>query len=322
MDSRRRTRREAREEAELAKHRAERPKLQQQFADLKRGLAVVTDAEWENIPDVGNLTRRKRRRDERSFAVPDSIIVGDRAKGEYENSLDPRQQVRGTSVAGARNLSWTYGLQEHGGFETPADSGTLTNFVEIGQARDKILSLKLDQVTAYLCRFNCVLLTTLQVSGTTSTSGSATSIDPKGYLTSLDSQVIKTEAEIGDIKRARMLFDSLIKSNPKHAPGWIAAAALEEHAGRMVAARKIIKQGCEQCPKSEDVWLEAARLHVCPLNVAYRQNGLTLSHSKLTMQKLFLPMLYSTLGKASKSGWQLRTLNMISKPENASCGEV
>ena len=90
----------------------------------------------------------------------------------------------------------------------------------------------------------------------------ATSIDPKGYLTSLDSQVIKTEAEIGDIKRARMLFDSLIKSNPKHAPGWIAAAALEEHAGRMVAARKLIKQGCEQCPKSEDIWLEAARLHV------------------------------------------------------------
>lgn len=33
-----------------------------------------------------------------------------------------------------------------GGFVTPADSGTLTNFVEIGQARDKILSLKLDQV--------------------------------------------------------------------------------------------------------------------------------------------------------------------------------
>ena len=87
-------------------------------------------------------------------------------------------------------------------------------------------------------------------------------MDPKGYLTSLDSVVIKSEAEIGDIKRARMLFDSLVKSNPKHAPGWIAAACLEEHAGRMVAARKLIKAGCEQCPKSEDVWLEAARLHV------------------------------------------------------------
>ena len=96
MDSRRRARREAREEAELAKHRAERPKLQQQFADLKRGLSVVTDAEWESIPDVSNLTRRKRRREERSFAVPDSIIVGDRGKGEFENSLDSRQQVRST----------------------------------------------------------------------------------------------------------------------------------------------------------------------------------------------------------------------------------
>lgn len=130
-----------------------------------------------------------------------------------------------------------------GGFETPANSGTLTNFVEIGQARDKILSLKLDQVSG-------------------ATSGTATSVDPKGYLTSLDSVAIKSEAEIGDIKRARMLFDSLVKSNPKHSPGWIAAACLEEHAGRMVAARKLIKAGCEHCPKSEDVWLEAARLHV------------------------------------------------------------
>ena len=59
-----------------------------------------------------------------------------------------------------------------------------------------------------------------------------------------------------------MLFDSLVKSNPKHAPGWIAAACVEEHAGRMVAARKLIRLGTENCPKSEDVWLEAARLHV------------------------------------------------------------
>ena len=86
--------REAREEAELAKHRAERPKLQQQFVDLKRGLAAVTDEEWTNIPEVGNLTRKKRKRDfERSWAVPDSVIVGNRASTEYESSLDAKQQV-------------------------------------------------------------------------------------------------------------------------------------------------------------------------------------------------------------------------------------
>lgn len=84
--------REAQEQLEMAKHRAERPKIQQQFADLKRGLSAVTDSEWENIPEVGNLTRKKRRKEERSYAIPDSVIVGDRAKNEYENALDPSQQ--------------------------------------------------------------------------------------------------------------------------------------------------------------------------------------------------------------------------------------
>ncbi|KAF6757076.1 PRP1 splicing factor, N-terminal-domain-containing protein [Ephemerocybe angulata] len=233
MDMRRKVRREAREQELLSQHRAERPKIQQQFADLKRGLSQVTDAEWESIPEVGNLTRRKRQRgNERTYVVPDSVIVGDRGKGEYESSLDPMQQ-------------------KTGGLATPAD-GAMTNFVEIGQARDKILSLKLDQATNGSVS-----------SSSAFASGTSTSIDPKGYLTSLDTHAstIKSEAEIGDIKRARMLFDSLVKSNPKHGPGWIAAACLEEHAGRMVAARKIIKKGCEECPRSEDVWLEAARLH-------------------------------------------------------------
>lgn len=39
-----------------------------------------------------------------------------------------------------------------GGLVTPAESGTLTNFVEIGQARDKILSLQLDQVSVIFHR--------------------------------------------------------------------------------------------------------------------------------------------------------------------------
>lgn len=78
-------------------------------------------------------------------------------------------------------------------------------------------------------------------------------------------------ASYSDIKRARMLFDSLVKSNPKHAPGWIAAACVEEHAGRMVAARKMIKMGCEKCPKSEDIWIEAARLHVSDVTLVSRR---------------------------------------------------
>ena len=57
-------------------------------------------------------------------------------------------------------------------------------------------------------------------------------------------------------------FDSLIKANSKHSPGWIATARLKEYAGKMVNAWKLIQQGCENCPKSENVWLDAARLYV------------------------------------------------------------
>lgn len=83
----------------------------------------------------------------------------------------------------------------------------------------------------------------------------------QGYLTDLSSLKITSEAEIGDIKKARTLLSSVTATNPKHAPGWIAAARVEEYAGKIVQARKIIRQGCEAVPESEDVWLEAARLH-------------------------------------------------------------
>lgn len=124
----------------------------------------------------------------------------------------------------------------------------MTNFADIGAARDKVLQVRLDQAALG--------------SGTDSTAGTSTNIDPKGYLTSLSKSEIKTgEAEVGDIKRVRVLLESVIKTNPKHAPGWIAAARLEEVAGKFVAARNVIARGCEVCPKSEDAWLENIRLN-------------------------------------------------------------
>lgn len=58
------------------------------------------------------------------------------------------------------------------------------------------------------------------------------------------------------------MLQSLIKTNPKHAPGWVAAAWLENVAGKSVQARKIIAQGCEHCAKNEDVWIAASELNV------------------------------------------------------------
>ncbi len=46
----------------------------------------------------------------------------------------------------------------------------------------------------------------------------------QGYLTDLKSIKISTDAEVADIKKARHLLKSIVQSNPRHAPGWIAAA--------------------------------------------------------------------------------------------------
>jgi pre-mRNA-processing factor 6 len=111
----------------------------------------------------------------------------------------------------------------------------------LAEARGIVLSSKLDKMSD-------------SVSG-------QTVVDPRGYLTDLNSLKVNSSAEIGDIKKARALLGSVTMTNPKHGPGWIAAARVEEVAGKMVNARRIIRQGCEHCPDSEDVWLEAARLH-------------------------------------------------------------
>ncbi len=200
---------------------------------MKRSLANVSDEDWANIPEVGDLTGKNRRTKQnlrqRFYAVPDSVIAGARDATQFDTTVtDDGPQANGSRV--------------------DSIDGTMTNFADIGAARDKVLQVRLDQAALG--------------SGTDSVAGTSTNIDPKGYLTSLSKSEITTgKAEVGDINRVRVLLESVIKTNPKHAPGWIAAARLEEVAGKIVAARNLIARGCEICPKSEDAWLENIRLN-------------------------------------------------------------
>ncbi|ETN39647.1 uncharacterized protein HMPREF1541_05873 [Cyphellophora europaea CBS 101466] len=228
MAKRRQARREAREKQEQEEFDRNNPKISEQFADLKRGLATMTDDDWANLPDAGDMTGKNRRTKQdmkkRFYAVPDSVLAGARDSTEFQ-----------TSVQDDANT-------------TDAADGTMTNFADIGAARNKVLQARMDQAQA--------------TQGDGASNGTSTSLDPKGYLTSLATSEFKaSEVELGDVNRVRTLLESVIKTNPKHAPGWIAVARLEELAGKTVAARKLIAKGCEQCPKSEDAWLENIRLN-------------------------------------------------------------
>ena len=224
--------REAREKAEQEEYDRNNPSVRAQFADLKRGLEKVTQDEWENLPEAGDITGKNKRQkqnrmaERRFYAVPDSVIAGARDSSQMDTTVQDGNEM---NSAGDN-----------------AD-GIMTNFADIGAARDKVLKVRLDQAA--------------QGSGEAS-AGTSTNIDPKGYLTSLSKTELKAgEVEVGDIRRVRVLLESVIKTNPKHPPGWIAAARLEELAGKIVAARNVIARGCEYCPKSPDAWLENIRLN-------------------------------------------------------------
>lgn len=192
------------------------------FADLKRGLAAVTEAEWEAIPEIGDYTIKKAKRD--TWApVPDTLL----AKAAAEMASTSTTVVEGGSSSALPD----------GSAASLAPGGSLT---AVGEGRRTVVSLKLD-------------------SAADSVSGQ-TVVDPRGYLTSLSSQRISSAAEVGDIKKARTLLRSVTATNPRHAPGWVAAARLEEVAGKLADARALAAKGCELCPRSEDVWLEASRL--------------------------------------------------------------
>ena len=223
MDGRHKRRREQQMLEDQKKTRNDRPKIGDQFADLKRDLSTVTAEEWDAIPDVGDHSLKlKQKRTKESFVpLPDHIIeAASHRTGMLQHSIDP-------SLAMA------------GGFDT-VSSGFQT-VAGLAESRGSSLSSKLDKMSD-------------SVSG-------QTVVDPKGYLTDLNSLKIASEADVGDFKKARMLLSSVTSTNPKHGPGWIAAARVEEVAGKLVQARKIIAQGCEACPESEDVWLESARLN-------------------------------------------------------------
>eukprot|EP00803_Ostreobium_quekettii_P004876 evm.model.scf_1630.6 EVM.evm.TU.scf_1630.6 scf_1630:19839-27733(+) len=265
MDLRRRDRREKRLKDEIEKFRSENPKITEQFADLKRKLADVSETDWNSIPDIGDYTIKKHRRMQSFVPPPDTLLAKAAAEKELVNKVDP-------------------------GLETPlaGTASTMTDLTAVGEGRATMFGLKLDTMAD-------------SVSG-------QTVVDPKGYLTDLKSMKITSDAEISDIQKARLLLRSVIQTNERHAPGWIAAARLEEWAGKLQAARQTIQKGCEQCPHSEDVWLEAARLQPPNNSRAVLAQGVALNPLSV---KLWMQAARLETNEAAKSRVLRRALEQI-----------
>ena len=91
-------RREARLKEEIEKYRAENPKITEQFADLKRKLAEVSESDWEAIPEIGDYTIKKRQRFESFVPVPDTLLAA--AAAEKQNTKTAADSAGADTPAG------------------------------------------------------------------------------------------------------------------------------------------------------------------------------------------------------------------------------
>ena len=111
--------RELKFKEEVEKYRMERPKIQQQFSDLKvllcvcmyigmylitlqRALSKVSEEEWNSIPEVGDVRNKKQRnaalRPDRYTPVPDSILERAAISISTHTTLDAKQQVQPVNI--------------------------------------------------------------------------------------------------------------------------------------------------------------------------------------------------------------------------------
>ena len=199
--------------------------IHSRFSDVKRHLSAVSEAEWAAIPESMDVSRR-------------NALV--KQKGNSREKFTPLPDSLLTTSALAAALP-TLSTATTDAATVPAALSAPPDLTSIGRARDKMLGLRLDRLGD-------------SVAG-------QTVVDPKGYMTELGTQKINTAAEVSDIKKARMLMHSVIDSNPGLSSGYIGLSRIEKDTGRLKEARDAIMRGCEACPQSEDVWIEAALLH-------------------------------------------------------------
>jgi len=242
LDERGKALREAKTRQELERYRQERPKIQQQFTDLKASLKQVSDEEWMNIPEVGDARNRKQRvaRQDKFTPLPDSLLAH-QAKiasgGEKLVYIDPKtidgdaMDVDDETQAALRVPKAT---------EVNDDSRSL-NIGDMSEFRSSYMSMKLSRISH-------------AVDG-------QTAANPQDYLTNLQSMIPSQITDASTLKEYRKQFASLRTSNPTFPNAWVASVRLEEAAGKLKAARSLILAACEQCPKSADLWCEAVRLH-------------------------------------------------------------
>lgn len=212
-------------EAEVSKSISE---IAEQFEDAKKELATVTAEQWQNLPEAGDFTKRnKRLREEmqnqqRFYRNSDMIALSLKDSGATDFALD-----EASDALDNKNLQLEQG-------ERTADK---VDLIQLARTKDRLLENQIKMGKQSLNE----------------------EVDKGVYLEQLNPA--SNRYNIGDFKRTRKLLAKLRETKPQNPQNWIASAKLEIEAKKFNRAKEIIQEGCEKCPKSEEIWLTNLEIH-------------------------------------------------------------
>ncbi|CAI5757215.1 unnamed protein product [Candida verbasci] len=126
-----------------------------------------------------------------------------------------------------------------------------------------------------------------------------TSLDQSTQDQILSMSGSEQDLKIGDLKKGRVIFSSLRKSEPFKASSYISSAKLEESYGHLNLARRYVQEGCDKIPRNEELWLENIRLNESDRTLTAKLIKQALKYNKLS-EKLWLKSFEFELDPISK----------------------
>ncbi|KAG9510944.1 Pre-mRNA-processing factor 6, partial [Fragariocoptes setiger] len=276
MDERGKALRESKTKRELEKYRQERPKIQQQFSDLKPDLSQVSEEEWLNIPDVGDARNRKQRnpRPDLLTPVPDSLLAKKVAiaSGDQVYAIDPVTS-------------------------SPIASSSALDMRRVGEARNTFMGIRLNQVSdsvsgqtvcdpkGYLTGLQTTIPSYVTDPSQIKNGQKLLEAVRKANPTHAPAWVFSARFEegAGRLKTAKALIMEGCRLCPQSASVWLEAARLYPRD----EARKIIVEALQKLPECVDLWIRAAELETSleAKRSVYRNATQRIPHSVMLWQK-------------------------------------
>ena len=224
-----------------------------QFSDLKRQLANLTEDDWLNLPEPGDMTRKNKRtrlleqQQQRMYSAPDTLISNSSSTTNttnFKSLSESRDKLLGSQLD---NLLPSY-IKNNG--QSTSTTTTTTANEALQQSILNMTGVEQDSKYADLQKSR-VILSSLRKSEP---------YKPSSWILSARLE----EQEGKNLKLAKQYILEGCKKCPRNDEIWLENIRLNQSDIKL--CKQLITNGLNYNPKSEKLWLKATELEINNIN--------------------------------------------------------